>query len=206
MKKNNIILLLLAMAACQMAVYSQKKAGNPGVKSIDAYCKTVDTAKARKKARLVVYADTADYAVEGNGKWRQFASEKTLEKFRETTETYTIALNWQQNGRIVASNFTIFSPSGDWAKYVYQYFRTDGSLARAESEVRTFYGEYIAVQRVYFDPKGKLIRTTTRYRDLYSEKPKKWDPNWGDEDSAFGDVDYYKSTSKLPFAHLLGKK
>jgi hypothetical protein len=206
MKKNNIVLLVMAMAACQLAVYAQKKAGNTDIKSIDAYCKSVDAARSRRKAQLVVFADTSDYAAEGDPKWRRFASEKALDKFRETTETYTIALNWEQNGRIVASNITLFSPSGDWAKYVYQYFRPDGSLARAESEVRTFHGEYIAIQRVYFDPRGKLIRTTTRYQDLFSKKPRKWDPNWGDQSTAFGDVDYYKSTSKLPFAHLLGKK
>ena len=127
MKKTNIIILLLAATFCIPTTASAQAT----VVTIDVYCKAVDTLSKKSKEPHLIAADTSDYEnSNATAKWRKFASEKELEKFREATETYTIAMNWKKNGKIVASNFTLFSPSGDWAKYVYQYFREDGTLAK----------------------------------------------------------------------------
>lgn len=174
-------------------------------KRIDAYCRSIDSFTKKRKGPELVFADTSDQT-DSKEKWRKFASEKALEKFREQSETYTVAYVWRKNGRVAVTNFTLFSGSGDWAKYVYSYFRADGSLARVESELRTFYGDYIVIRRRYFDSAGRLVRKTDRYLDLQSKKPKKPDPEYIDANAGLDKGDYYMKTSKLPFARLIRKK
>jgi len=198
MKKLTLPIVLLFAAT----VSAQSR--NAAVKKIDAYCKTVEAIHRGSKSPELVFADTAGMN-DKRSKWRRFASEKALDRFREDSETYSIAYNWRRGGRIVASSFTLFSGSGDWAKYVYHCFRDDGSLARVESELRTFYGDFIVTRRRYFDTKGKQISNSVKYRDLTTKKPKKPESGgvMGDDPN---EVDYYKKTSKLPFAHLLKSK
>jgi|CXWL01.1.fsa_nt_gi hypothetical protein len=200
MKKLNIICVLIMFLT---ALSFELPAQASEVKKIDAYCKAVDAVRKKRKSPELVFADIADMN-EDKEKWRKFASEKALEKFRETTETYSIAYNWRNGGKIVASNFTLFSGSGDWAKYVYHYFREDGSLARVESELRTFYGDFIVIRRRYFDTGGRQISSSIKYLDLKTKKPKKPEDGgvMGDDPK---EIDYYRKTSKLPFAHLLTK-
>lgn len=177
------------------------------INRIDAYVKTLDRFVKNRKPHLI-YADTSDYDAESEPKWQKFASEKALEKFREERgETYTIAYNWLQKGVIVKSNFTLFSPSGDWAQYVYHDFRTDGTLAHVQSEMRTFNGDLIIIQDFYFDGAGKLLKKSIKYRDLQTNKPIKATKEFLETKGNFSnDVEYYKKTSKLPFAGLLKKK
>jgi hypothetical protein len=191
------IIFLLLFTAQVYPVFAQT-AKKAEIKRIDVYCKTVDALVKHSRNPQLIYADTSD---EGSKpKWRKFASEKVLEKFRETSETYSIAFNWQKNGKIVHSNFTLFSSSGDWTQYVYHYFRPDGTLAKVESEMRTFYGDLIILQSLYFDNKGKLLRKTIRYQDLQTKKPKKPTKEILESNQDFvSGVDYFKKTSKLPF-------
>lgn len=202
MKKTNFIILLLTLMFCISTVVSAQAT----VATIDAYCKTVDALTKKSKEPHLIAADTSDYEnANATAKWQKFATEKELEKFRETTETYSIAMNWKKNGKIVASNFTLFSPSGDWAKYVFQYFREDGTLAKVKVDYRTFMGDLIILQDIYFNAAGKLLKKTNRFEDLTTHKPKKvkkdsYDPGMLNE------VDYYKTTRKLPFAKLITAK
>ncbi len=201
MTKISILVLTLIIFFYPSHALSQNK-NSARVKSIDAYCKKVDSFIKHSKSPQLVFADISD-PEEAKQKWKKFDSEKALEKFRETAETYTIAFNWQKNGNVAVSNFTLFSQSGDWAKYVYHYFREDGSLARAESELRTFYGDYIVIRSSYFDRNGKLIHQSVKYLDLVKKRPKKPTSDFLADNS--NEVDYFKKTSKLPFAHLLKK-
>ncbi len=199
-----IIIFITLLLAFFMPMLVSAQANNTStVAGIDAYCKTVDAVRKARKIPELVFADTADMN-DQKEKWRQFPSEKALEKFREKSETYSIAYTWRKNGKIVASNFTLFSGSGDWAKYVYHYFREDGTLARVESELRTFNGDFIVIRRHYFDRNGKLISKTERYLDLTTRRPKKHDEGVMGDDPK--EIDYYKNTRKLPFAYLLTKK
>lgn len=194
-----VLLLLHVGLSATLFAQSGKTAD---VKSIDAYCKTVDAVRKKRKTPELVFADIAEMDSD-KGKWRKFASEKALEKFRETTETYSIAYNWRSGGRIVASNFTLFSGSGDWVKYVYHVFRDDGTLARVDTDFRTFNGDFKVIRRRYFDRDGKQISRSAQFLDLKTGKPKNAGSGvMGDDPS---DVDYYKKTSELPFAHLLQK-
>ncbi len=201
MKKRHAI---LASTLISLTVLVSVKAQGTAdqVKRINTYCKQIDTVQKRRKSPELVYANTADVN-DSKDKWRKFASEKALEKFREGSETYDIAYNWRSGGRLVATNFTHFSPSGDWVNYTYHCFRTDGTLARVETDFRTFYGDYKIVRMRYFNAAGRQISSSIKYLDLQSGKPKdKGDGVMGDKDSAEA---FYKSVKNLPFARLLPK-
>jgi hypothetical protein len=201
--KKRALFLFVILAHAVLPVAAQK-GRNAEVRRIAAYVKTLDAFVKRNKRPHLIFADTSVYDRGSEPQWRKFASEKALEKFREQTETYTIAYNWRRQGRIVKSNFTLFSPSGDWAQYVYHTFRADGTLAFAQAEMRTFNGELVIVQDFYFDRRGALLKKTIKYRDLQTDKPIKPTKEFLENNADFSDnVEYYKKTSKLPFASLL---
>jgi hypothetical protein len=200
---NRIHIIFFILLSCGLvSAQTSKKAETL---RIEAYCKQVDKFVKKLKSPHLVFADTADYNEKDKPKWRKFASEKALEKFRETTaETYSISYNWLKNGKIIKSNFTLFSPSGDWAEYVLHYFREDGTLAKAEQEMRTFNEDLILIQNFYFDRKGKLQKKTVKYLDLRSKKPKKTTKEFLSQIKDYiSQADYYKKLSELPFAKLL---
>ena len=194
---------LIALLLFSMAVAPAQTNRPAAITQIDRYVRSVDRFVANKKNRKIVVADVAGQS-NGKPKWRRFASENELEKFRENSETYTIAFNWKRGGRVVASNFTLFSESGDWAQYVDHYFRPDGTAALIKSELRTFYGDYIVIDIQYFDTRGRLIRKRSKYLDLVTNKPKKPTDEMRNENSGFFRGTIYKRVSKLPFARLLG--
>lgn len=203
--KKRVLFFFVTFALSILPVAAQT-GKNAEIKRIDAYVKTLDAFVKRNKRPHLIFADISDYNENNKPKWRKFASVKTLEKFRESSETYTIAYNWLQRGKIVKSNFTLFSPSGDWANYVYHDFRPDGTLAHVESEMRTFNGDLIIIQDFYFDRRGRLLKKTVKYRDLETQKPIKPTKEFLENNGDFlNDVEYYKKTSKLPFAGLLKK-
>lgn len=169
------------------------------IRRIDAYVRSVDAAKTIRPE--LVFADVSDYTTNEKAKWRKFASERALDRYRNGTEAYTIAYAWRKGGRLVASNFTLSSPSGDWVKYVYHYFREDGSLARVESDYRTFNGDFMVIRRRYFDRNGKQIKNSEKFLDLKTRKPK--DASSGVMGDDAKEVDYYLTTRKLPFAGLV---
>jgi hypothetical protein len=171
------------------------------VKEIDAYSKTVDALVKRQKSPDRVFADTADMNATRE-RWRSFASIRALDRHRKKSETYSIAYNWLKGGKIAASNFTLFSGSGDWIKYLNHYFRPDGTLARVDADYRTFMGDFMVIRRRYFDRSGKQISSSVKYLDLTTQKPKKPEDGgvMGDDPK---EIDYYKKTSKLPFAALM---
>ncbi len=199
MKKILLVLLVLTIA-CAAFGQADKAAE---IASIDAYTKKVDAYVKRNKAPQLVFADTASQT-STRSKWRQFDSEKALDKFREKSETYEIAYCWKQSGRITEVSTTLFSGSGDWVNYVYHYFRADGSLAKVESDFRTFYGDLIVEQEMYFSAAGKQLKKATRYRDLKTKKFKKVDPK--SDPISLSKFDIYKTVKKLPFAPLLAQR
>lgn len=202
--KKTIFFCFAIFALSILPVFAQKGAATE-ITRIDAYVKTLDAFVKNRKPHLIVADTSADYNENSQPKWQKFATEKALEKFREeTNETYTIAYNWLQKGKIVKSNFTLFSPSGDWTQYIYHDFRADGSLAHAQSEMRTFNGDLIIIQDFYFNQAGKLLKKSIKYRDLQTDKPIKATKKFLETKGNFSnDVEYYTTTGKLPFAKLI---
>lgn len=196
-KKTSLLLSALLMLGGIVAAQNS-------VAEVDTYVRSVKKITAGNRNRIVV-ADTGDHEA-NKAQWKKFASEKALEKYRETSETYSIAYNWKKDGKVVASNFTDFSPSGDWTQYTFHYFRPDGTLAKVESELRTFYGDWIVTRSYYFDTAGKRIKRTAKYLDLNTKKPKKPSKEITDDANGTFAVTYYKSVSKLPFAALIDRQ
>ena len=190
---------ILVLTAVGLASAQGKNAAE--IRRIDTLARTIDRI-AKNDRKKIIIADTVDFD-QKKADWKLFESEKALDAFREKTETYTVAFNWLRNGKVIASNFTLFSPSGDWTKYVFHYLRPDGSLAMVKSELRTFFGEYIVREERYFDKRGRLIKRTIRYFDLTTEKPKKPTKEMRDDNPSLYKVDYYLSAGKLPFAKLI---
>ena len=66
-------------------------------------------------------------------------------------------------------------------------------------------GDIIVLQNVYFNKTGKLLKKTAEYQDLTTQKHKKvTKDSFGS--SILNEVNYYKTTKRLPFAHLLKGK
>lgn len=171
------------------------------VKSIDVYAATIRAFTAKRTTPKLVFADVSNAETEQPSKYQKFASEKALEKHRDKSEVYSIAYAWKKGGKVVATNFTLSSPSGDWVKYNFHVFRADGTLAMVESDYRTFMGDFVVIRKRYFDTAGKEIHKTTKIQDLKTRKPKKApDGVMGDDPN---EVDYYLTTAALPFADIL---
>jgi hypothetical protein len=189
-------ILTLAVFLITLAVSSAtaQTRATAATRAIDKYVKSLETLSDLKKEPDLVMADTADIESDKPA-WKRFESTAALEKAREEKESYTIAYSWKKNGKIAATNFTYFSPSGDWSQYVYHYFRDDGSLAMVSAELRTFMDDCVIKQKFYFNPSGKRIRKTLNYYDLNTDKPKK--RCLGASALKF---DYSTSVAKLPFS------
>ena len=190
------IVFLVAAALFAGNAFGQR-ASSAEIKKIDTLGRSIERMTDRSKRPDLVVADTADYDVE-KPDWRTFKSIKELDKFRENQETYSIAYNWRSKGKLAASNFTLFSPSGDWTQYVEHYFRPDGSAALIKAELRTFMDDCVIKQKYYVGAKGKILKKKVAYFDLKTNKRKR--RCLGADALKFDD---YSTVAKLPFASLL---
>ena len=115
-----------------------------------------------------------------------------------------MAICWKVGAKIVGVKAADFTPSGAWARYTDHYFRSDGSLARVDSELRTFDGDYFIKQMLYFNEAGRRIRRVVNYYDLRTKKPKQMTSEMKAETNGYLEFDQYKNTKKLPFAKIAG--
>jgi len=172
--------------------------GQSSIREIDAYAKKLDSLSRLHKSAAITAADVSDYRTKSSDDWRVFKTQAAFRSYTKKNEVYTTADNWKQNGKIVKSEFGYSSPSGDWSQSVDNYFRPDGSLAKAASEMRTFVNDCVIKKNFYYDAIGNLISKTAKYFDVRTNRPKK-----PCEAMNSGDVTYYTSASKLPFAKLM---
>ncbi|MEP6849372.1 MAG: hypothetical protein ABI999_10985 [Acidobacteriota bacterium] len=198
MKKYSRLLGVL-LTLFTVSVYTQRVKTSE-VKQIDSLAKAIERGTNRRKEPDLVFADTGEFD-ENKPHWQRFGSTKELDKSRETKESYSIAYTWRSKGKLTASDFSFFSPSGDWTQYVEHYFRADGSTALVKAELRTFMDDCVIKQKYYLDKRGKRFRSTVNYFDLNTNKPKH--RCLGADALKF---DFYKSVRKLPFAQLLKQK
>ncbi len=168
------------------------------IASIEYYAESVKDFVENEGGPHIIIADVSDYNNSEQPDWKVYSSEAEFESARETEESYTIAYIWKKDGYVAAVNFTYSSPSGDWAQYMYYAFREDGSVARINRNLRTFMDDLIVNRTYIYDENGKVLKETTEFRDLRTDKPVKARKDFIDLD-----VDFYKSTSELPFAELL---
>jgi hypothetical protein len=172
--------------------------GQSSVRDIDAYANKLDSFSRLHKSAAITAADVSDYRTKSADDWRVFKTQAAFRSYTKKNEVYTTADNWKQNGKLVKSEFGYSSPSGDWSQAVGNYFRSDGSLAKASSEMRTFVNNCVIKKNFYYDANGKLISKTAKYFDVRTNRPKRPCEAMGS-----GEVTYYTSVSKLPFAKLM---
>jgi hypothetical protein len=168
--------------------------------AIEAYARQLD-AYARRNARGArLFANTANYTDGSAPRWQEFRSKRALDKVEEA---YSVATVWTRPASdALLADFSLSSPSGDWAQYAKYYYRADGTLAKIHSELRTFMGDLIVIRDRFYDTRGKLMQEKNRYLDLNTRKPKKV------EAGGFQDIplELYAKTSDLPFHSLLKKR
>lgn len=162
------------------------------------------TSKATALSGIDTYTAEIDRFIKANPKSRLFGDVSSTEKtrWREVTpksaeNLYETAEVWTRQGKVVAVNFFLTSPSGDWAHFITYYFRDDGTLARIKAQLNTFYGNVSVLRDRYYDPNLKLLKSTQRYLDLESKKPVKR-PDFMDQP-----IPIYSKVSTLPFRRLL---
>lgn len=165
------------------------------IRQINSYVRKLSVFVEKNPKSLEIYANVSQTE---KPKWKKFKSETAFEKFRKNKEVDEVAYVWRKSGKVVAANFTFSSASGDWAHYIFHRFRENGSLAKVEADLRTFYGRISVARNFYFDNNGKLLRKTAQYRDISTDKSKKPGEDFIDEE-----VYIFKKVSKLPFAELL---
>lgn len=130
-------------------------------------------------------------------RWSEFPSEDEMEKARTGDNLSKTAKVWTRAGKVAGTSFTFTSPSGDWAHLITYYFRDDGSLAKIQAQLNTFYGNLSIVRQLYFDKHGVLLKNTRQYLDLKTKRVKK--PGEFFDHS----VPVYHNVSALPFQKLL---
>ena len=173
------------------------------IAEIESYSKQLDRSASRSMFKSRFFADISSDEETSKPRWREYRTKRELDRAWQNNETYTSAGVWMKTpGDLVIVDFTLSSPSGDWAQYVRSYYRADGTLAKTHSEVRTFYGEVIIIRDRLYDAQGKLLNEKTSYLDLTTRKPKK--VNEGDY--ADQTVPHYPKVSELPFYTLLKKR
>jgi hypothetical protein len=161
---------------------------------IDSYTAEIDRfIKLQRGERIF-----ADISADEKSRWREFKSDAARQQADTGDNLNDNALLWTRKAKVVGANFTFQSPSRDWAHFVMYYYREDGTLAKIDARLNTFYGDLSVVRKRYYDSHGKLIKSTLKYLDLHTQKPTKPTGDFFDEP-----IPVYRKVSELPFQNLL---
>lgn len=125
--------------------------------------------------------------------WRRVAVLSPIGAGQQNAEAWV-----SKKGEILVSTFTN-SKSGDWYQEVDYCFRVDGSLARAQETLNTFYasnGGVRVYKDLYFNSDGTAITSTVNVVDLKTQNP---------TTSTYQDRDLpiFKTITQLPFFGLI---
>ena len=164
------------------------------VQLIDRYCKEVDRYVRAHPSAFVNVRQGSGVNNAGNGKWRRWPKARSA----EAVDSNGDARLWRRNGKIIFVTFLFQSGSRDWALYVNNYYRPDGTIAKIDSELRTFYGD-VSVERDWlYRPDGSLVSFDARCFKLSGHEPAQIDDNFIDKS-----VPLYQTVAHLPFQRLL---
>ncbi len=189
---------LLFLAILSVSATGQEPKTAPpktALTAITAYTKSVDQfikRNARKRRIFGIIPGEEDKP----DKWAEFKTVRQTVQANLEDSAYV----WLKDRQMVAAQFSFTSSSGDWYHYVNYYFRTDGTLAKIHAQLNTFAGPdggISVVREKFYNSSGKLLRTTKRYLDLKSQRPR--------ERGEFMDqpIPDHKNVRDLPFYKLL---
>jgi hypothetical protein len=185
-----VLLSIATLVAAQ-----DRKAPSPQASElvpIRAYVRQVDQFVKLNQKRKRIFGDVGDK----QENWREFKG-KAARGETDPDDLDEVAYVWARKGKVVAAEFTFQSESRDWYHFVTYYFREDGTLAKIHSQLNTFYGGVTAIRDQYYGSKGRVLKSTARFLDIQTQKPKK-KPNFQDEPTPV-----YLNVRKLPFFKLL---
>ena len=179
------LLIAIILLAGSLSAAAQTKTSVIG--EIDIYTNGINSfIKTKPKSRIF-----GDPSATEKSSWREV-------KAKQAEDLYKKAEVWSREGKVVAVNFALSSPSGDWAHLITYYFRADGTLAKIEAQLNTFYGNISIIRQRYYDTNRKQLKATERYHDLETQKPVKRPKDYFDNP-----VPVYSRVSSLPFGRLL---
>jgi hypothetical protein len=193
-----------ASAGINPAAVSLKQQTNRGeVVEIETYAGGLDRYIKQNARSARYFADTSSPEEQNApARWQEFKTKRALDKAWQDGTTYTSSNVWfNPTGELAVAMFTFSSPSGDWAQYMTNYYRKDGTLAKTSAELRTFMGNIIRIYDRLYDSNGKLLKEQRRYLDLTTRRPKKGKVDFMDMEAPL-----YVKTSALPFYKLLKRR
>lgn len=167
------------------------------VADIEAYANEIDKYLKSTVARERIFANIASGKKNEAAQWREFKTEDERKNADTGDNLNESAYVWARDGKVIGANFTLQSPSRDWAQLVMYYFRGDGSLAKSDSTLNAFGGGITVIRQDYYDSKGILLKGTTHCKDLKTQQSR---PCGDFEDRP---APFYKTVSQLPFYRLL---
>ncbi len=173
------------------------------VSSIEEYTREVNRYVARHQSECRIFADVASGYAEKKEveSWQEFVTEDARSKADAGNNLNKNADVCFKGGKVIAAHFMFQSPSRDWAHFVLYYFRADGTLAKIESTLNTFYGHVSARREKYFGEDGRLLRATEHFYELGTRK--KTRPGKGADEFIDEPIPVFRKVSDLPFARLL---
>jgi hypothetical protein len=174
------------------ALSQTREVKQSGIAAIDSYAKQVDRFIKRNGKTRRTFGNVGNE----QDHWKEFKG-KPAKGEVDPDDLDEVAYVWVRSGKVVAVGFTFQSESRDWAHFVTYYFREDGTLAKIHAQLNTFYGNISAVRNKFYNSSGKLLRTSTRYLDLQSQKPRKRG-DFMDEP-----IPVYQTVRSLPFYRIL---
>jgi hypothetical protein len=162
--------------------------------SAQAYCAQLDAFVDANRLDALRLAEARPSGSSAAPAWKVFASDDE----REQADADSLANVWVQKGRVAVVALTLQSSSRDWVLFATFYFRPDGTLAKIDSTLNTFYGD-LSVERVWFyDRGGKTLDFHTAFYDLQTRKRVR--PNRDFVDKV---VPRYETVRRLPFWKLV---
>ncbi len=201
---STLLLAMLCTAAATVSAQQSSPTLSPSqptgkVAEIESYVKELDQFIKANENTTRRFADVSDGTQNGQAQWREFKNEQEREGADTGDNLNENAYVWTRDGKLIGANFLFQSPSRDWAHYVMYYFRSDGTLAKSDSTLNTFYGDITVIRQDYYSSKGILLKGTTHCKDLKTQKSK---PCGQYQEQP---IPSYKNVSQLPFRSLLKK-
>lgn len=175
-----------------------KPAAQRQLGGIASYVGRIDLFTKNKRNRFRIFADVSSATANEKSRWMEFKTQAAMEAAGTGDNLNEQAFVWRDKGNVVCVKLTQTSPSGDWVQFVVYYFRADGSLAKLDAELNTFYGDVTVKRTRSFSETGRLLQSTTKYFDLKSQKPIKEPKDFYNKPVAV-----FTNVGRLPFSHLL---
>ena len=135
---------------------------------VGTYCDSNHNLATHRSLSERILANIGPAREGGSPDWREFktaeerSAQDTGDNRNESADVYL------KEGRLVYVRFLFQSESQDWTLYVDYCFQPDGSLARVNSELRTFHGDVRVIRVVTYGSTRTVLSKKETVSDLQS--------------------------------------